>query len=107
MLCPPMTVQSASIIFDNPPASISSSNWRSPSSRKADQRQSADGPAAHGIHIAQRIGGGDLAEDVRIVDDGGEEVDRLDERQLRRELIHAGVVGCVKADEHIGIMLPG
>jgi hypothetical protein len=31
----------------------------------------------------------------------------LDERQLRRELIHAGVVGCVEADEDVGIVLPG
>ena len=74
---------------------------------EADQRQRADRPSAHGVNVAQRVGGGDLSEDVRVVNDGGEEVDRLDERQLRRELIHAGVVGCVEADEHVGIVLPG
>ncbi len=74
---------------------------------KADQRQRADRPAAHGVHVAERIGGGDLSEDVRVVNDGGKEIDGLDERQLRRELIHAGVVGGVEADEHVGIVLPG
>jgi hypothetical protein len=31
----------------------------------------------------------------------------LDERKLRRELIHASVIGCVEADQDIGIVLPG
>ena len=101
-----MTVHPASIIFDRPPASIPP-DLDVAVVRKADHRQRAHRPAAHGIHIAQRVGGGDLAEDIGVVDDGREEVDRLDQRQLRRELIHSGVVGCVEADEHIRVVLPG
>jgi hypothetical protein len=31
----------------------------------------------------------------------------LDERQLRRELIHACVVGLIEADKDMGVKLPG
>src|ERR1035438_8036149 len=64
---------------------------------EADQSERGERLSAHGIDIAERIGGGDLAEDVWIVDDGGEEIHRLDERRLRRELIHASVV---RSEEH-------
>ena len=65
---------------------------------KANQGEGGERTSAHGVDIAESIGGGDLAEGVRIVDDRGKEVDRLDERRLGRELIHAGVVGVIKAD---------
>ena len=65
---------------------------------EADQGQRRDRPAAHGINIAERVGGRDLAEGVGVVDDGREEVHRLHQRQLGRELIHSGVVGFVEAD---------
>ena len=64
-------------------------------------------PPAHRIDVAERVGRRNLSEDVGIVNDGREEIDRLDERQLRRQLIHAGVVGGVEADQNIGIVLPG
>ena len=102
-----MTVQLASIILLRPPARISLQDLD-----VAVLRESRPGPApkwaaAHGVDIAQRVGGRNLAEDVGVVDDGRKEIDRLDERQLGRELIHAGVVGCIEADQHVGIMLPG
>jgi hypothetical protein len=31
----------------------------------------------------------------------------LDERQLRSELIHSGVVSLIEADEDMGVNLPG
>ena len=102
-----MTVQLASTIFDRPPASISSSILGSPLVRKADQASALMRPAAHRVNIAERVGGRNLAEDVGIVNNGREEVDRLHQRQLGRELIHSGVVGCVEADQNIGIVLPG
>ncbi len=74
---------------------------------KADEGERADGPSAHGVDVAERVGGRDLAEDIGIVDDGREEIDSLHQRQLRRELIHPGVVGGVEADQDVGIMLPG
>ena len=74
---------------------------------KAHQGERADRPAAHRVNVTERIGGGDLAEDVGIVDNRGKEIDGLYQGYLRGELIHARVVGGIEADEHIGIMLPG
>ena len=74
---------------------------------KANHGERANRTSTHGIYITQRIGGSNLSEDVWVVDDGGEEIYSLDERQLRRELIHTSVVGCVEADQDIGIVLPG
>ena len=65
---------------------------------KANQGEGSERASAHGVNIAESIGGCDLSEGVRIVHDRGEEVHRLDERRLGRELIHAGVVGMIKAD---------
>jgi hypothetical protein len=62
---------------------------------------------SHGINVAERICGGNLAECVRVVNDGREKIDRLYERRLRRHQIHAGVVGVIKADQNIRVMLPG
>ena len=49
--------------------------------------------AAHRIHVAERIGRGDPAEEVRVVDDRREEVDGLDQRRSVTPPIHAGIVG--------------
>ena len=59
--------------------------------------------AAHGVNVAQGVGRRDLAEGVRIVDDGREEVHRLHQRQGGAETIHSGVVGLVEADQHVFI----
>src|SRR5258707_11418893 len=48
--------------------------------RETYKGQRAQRPAPHGVNVAQGIGGSDLAEGVRIIDDGGEEIDRLDQR---------------------------
>ena len=74
---------------------------------KTDHGERRKRPAAHGIDIAKRVGGRNLAEGVWIIDDRGEKVDRVDERQLGRELIHAGVVGFIEANQHVRIILPG
>src|SRR6202035_2656208 len=65
---------------------------------EADQRERGQRAAAHGIDIAEGVGGGDLAESVRVVDDGSEEIDGLHQRLIRRDLIYSGVVGVVEAD---------
>jgi hypothetical protein len=71
---------------------------RSAFSGKTDQRQRCERLAAHGVNVAQRVGCGDLAESVRVVDDGSEEIDGLHQRLIGRDLIHSGVVGVVEAD---------
>jgi hypothetical protein len=60
-----------------------------------------DGPPAHGVHVAQRVGRGDGAEGLGIVHDGREEVHGLHQGKLRRQLVHAGIVGGVKPDQHV------
>jgi len=71
--------------------------------RKGHDGERGDGAAAHGVDVAQRVGGGNGAEGVRIVDDGGEEIHRLHQGTLRRQLVHAGIVGGVKPDQHVFI----
>ena len=75
--------------------------------RETNQGERRKRPASHGVDVAQRIGGRNLAEGVRIVNNGREKIDRLEERQLGRELIHARVVGFVKANQYVRIILPG
>ena len=59
--------------------------------------------AAHGVHVAERVGRGNGSKGVGIVDDGGEEIDGLHEGLALVEAIDAGVVGEVEADEQVGI----
>ncbi len=47
---------------------------------------------AHRVDVAQRVRRGDAAEVVRIVDDGREEVDGLDECEIVAEAVDAGIV---------------
>jgi hypothetical protein len=74
---------------------------------EADHGESAHGTSAHRIDIAQCIRGGDLAEGVRVIDDGGEEIDGLDHGEIGSEQVHASVVGFVEADQDVRVVLPG
>ncbi len=60
----------------------------------------------HGVNIGEGIGRGDLAELVGVVDDGGEEIDALDENPAIGQAVCGGVVGVFVADEDIGIGFP-
>ena len=75
--------------------------------RETNVSQGGDGTSAHGIHVAQGVGSGDLAEGVRVVDDGGEEVHGLHQRGAGVDLINTSVVGVIEAYEDIWILLPG
>ncbi len=66
--------------------------------RKADQGQGGERTSAHGVDVAERIGGGNLPERVRVIHDGREEVGGLHQCGVRADLIHAGVVGVIEAD---------
>src|SRR4029077_5470019 len=74
---------------------------------KADHGEGSKWTSAHGVDIAERVGGGDLAEDVRVVYDRREEIHGLHEGLVGSDLIHSGVVGVIEADQDIGVMLPG
>ena len=60
-----------------------------------------DGAAAHGIDVAQCVGGGDGAVSERIVYDRREEIHGLHKGKLRRQLVDAGIVGGVEAHQHV------
>src|SRR5580765_7073635 len=66
--------------------------------RKADESERGKRLAAHGVNIAQGICGCDLSEGIRIVDDGSEEIYRLNQSLIGGDEIHSGVVGVVEAD---------
>jgi hypothetical protein len=65
----------------------------------ADDGEGGEGLAAHGVDVGERIGGGDLAVKVWVVDDGGEEVDGLDEGAFIVETIDSRVVGGGTTDD--------
>ena len=75
--------------------------------RETNVSQRGDGTAAHGVDVAQGVGGGDLAESVGVVHDGREEIDGLHQRGVGRDPVDAGVVGVIEADQNVGIVLAG
>ena len=76
-------------------------------SRETYVRQGGDGTSAHGVDVAQGVSGGDLAEGVRVVNDGGEEIHGLYERGAGVDLVDASVVGVIEAYEDVWVVLPG
>ena len=74
--------------------------------RHAEDGQRQDRPAAHGVDVRQRVGGGDAAEIVRIVDHGREEVGGGDQGGVRVQPPDGGVIGGIRADQQI-LELPG
>ena len=66
--------------------------------RHADQRQRHDRCAAHGVHVGNRIGRGNPAEVIRVIDNRHEEVRGRDQRLLVIEFINSGVIGGFDAD---------
>jgi hypothetical protein len=68
--------------------------------REGDEVERRHRPPAHRVDVRERVGGGDPAERVRVVDDRREEVGGLHDRQLVRERHDARVVGGVGGDEH-------
>lgn len=57
--------------------------------------------AAHGIHIAQSVGGRNRTERVRIVHDGRKEIDRADDGLLVVQLIDSSIIRPVKPHQDL------
>jgi hypothetical protein len=70
---------------------------------KRGERQCDDRAAAHRVDIRERVRRRDRAEEPRIVDDRGEEVDRLDDRLPSAEPVHGGVVRRLVADQEVRV----
>ena len=99
---PPAIGMPAARHTDSPPCEDAADGLRGQHvDRHADQRQRQDRPAAHRIDIGDRVGRGDAAEVVRVVDDRHEEVGGRDQRLLVVELVHRGVVGGLDADQQL------
>ena len=63
------------------------------------------GLAAHGVHVGEGVGGGNLTEEIGVVRNGGEEIHRLDQGQAIGNLIDRGVVAPVKAHQQVRVLV--
>ena len=63
------------------------------------QRRLGLGP--HGEDVAEAVVGGDLSENVRVVDERAEEIHRVDHHLAGRHMDHRRVVGFVKPDQDV------
>jgi hypothetical protein len=68
----------------------------------AHQCQRHDGRAAHGVDVGQRIGGGNAAKVVRVVDDGGEKIGGGHQRLAVVEAVNRRVVAGFCAHQQLG-----
>ena len=61
-------------------------------------------PPAHGVDVRQRVGRGDLAKQIGIVDHRREEVDGLHEAQIIVHAKDARIVGGIEPHEQVVVM---
>ena len=59
-----------------------------------------------GAEVAERVGGGDRSEVIRVVDDRREEVDGRDERAVLRDAVDGGVVVRIEPDDQVAVRQP-
>jgi hypothetical protein len=71
---------------------LSENRQRKVGSGKRDNVESSHRLPSHRIDVGECVRRSDLTEVVRIVDDGREKIHRLDECEIVRDEIHAGVV---------------
>ncbi|OQB40078.1 MAG: hypothetical protein BWY09_00874 [Candidatus Hydrogenedentes bacterium ADurb.Bin179] len=71
--------------------------------READDGKRRDGPPAHGVDVADGIGCGDLAEKIRVVHAGSEDIHGLYQRKGCVQPINAGIVARCRPHQDIGI----
>ena len=100
--CPPTIAAPAAATTSWPPRRISRSTLGAERARAARRRafSAVTRLAAHRVDVGQRVRRGDPAEVVRVVDDRGEEVDGLHDREVVAHPDDGGVVGRRDADEH-------
>ena len=72
---------------------------------KRDDVERGERLASHGVDVGQRVGGRDLPEVERIVDNGREEVDGLDERQIVGHSKNPRVVERLSSDQQSRVCL--
>ena len=62
------------------------------------------GLAAHGVDVAEGVGGRDLAEDIGIVDRRGDEIGGDHDGQVFAEAVDAGVIAGVVSHQQVGVI---
>src|SRR5262249_31902148 len=72
--------------------------------RKANNVHAGLRFTAHGIDIAQRISSGDLAKNIRVIDDGSEKIDGVDDGEVGTKTIDPRIVGGFGSDQHVGVV---
>jgi len=70
---------------------------------KADNIEGSEWLTTHCVDIGERVGGGDLSERIRIVDDRGEEVDCLHEGETFGQHENPRIVEAFATDDEAGI----
>ena len=75
--------------------------------RNAHDVQRQPGLAAHGVHIAEGVGGGDLPVHEGVVHNGWEEVGGLHYGKLLAHRVNAGIVAFVVAHQKLGVRMSG
>src|SRR5690349_23732485 len=73
---------------------------------KTHDGQRGDWPASHGIDVAQRIGCRDFPENLRVIDDGSEEINGLHYREIVLDQVHPCVVVGLETHQNFRINLP-
>ncbi len=73
--------------------------------RKCHQIKTCHRPAAHGIHVTDRICCGNLTEKIRIVYRRCDNVGRGDDGRFVRESVDTGIVTGIKADQQVWILV--
>src|SRR5690606_27381490 len=69
--------------------------------RPAEQVDPDHGRTAHGVDVGERVGGGDPAPLIGVVDHRGEEVSGRDDRPIVGDPYGGRVVAVVEADEQV------
>ena len=101
-LCPPATWQPASAADVQAAAQhLAREVERQHVARPGQQVDRDERRAAHRVHVGQRVGRGDPAPVVRVVDDRGEEVGGGHDGPPRAGADHGRVVAVVEADEQL------
>ena len=67
-------------------------------------RKRRNRPSAHGIHITERVGRGNLTEQVRIVDNRREEIHGLHQRQRFGDAVDPGVIIGIEANDYVALL---
>ena len=69
--------------------------------REAADVQTGQRTTSHRIDIAEGVRRGDPAEGARVVHDGGDEIEGLDQRQIVGQTEDPGIVGGIESDEDV------